>query len=593
MKNLKRVLARVTVLSMLMSVSAFAADYYVDEAFTETELESTYNYAELNAAVDATNATDEADTIHVAEGNYELAATATLEEGLTITGEGKEETTVTITTNNGDGLKITNEDVTISNMHIDGSNITSGGYKSLVNVEADGATISSVSMTGGGMSTWNSSILVEKLTNEETFTLEDSDVTGSFRGILRESCDGNIVIDNSDIDAIYPFNIDGGSDDTAKQGKVTVTDSELHGWTSYSSVDSVTFTNTEFSKGNSGYDVVAAYSDTTFDNCTFDENFNLYVQTTGFEWTIKDTVKDGTLITDNSEDALKGLGFTDSWLWDEEKTTVTVINTPYTVTYVDEDGTQLDSQTYLKRQTVEASSLIPVKASDGVYTYEFAGWSETTDEDGNVTYTAIYTATEIPAADDFIPDYDFSDDSDTTSDDDTPAAPVTQTIEEEATPLAALPEDFTVTEEQATELAVDLGIVEAIEEYVPETVAEHSAVAAVVESLTAGDDNADAAAILAEAGINEGDEVSREQFATVIFALATAQGYDVTARADLSEKFTDAEAVSAFAQEALAWAVEAGIYQGVDVDLLDPQGMLTYEQLILVVSRYLAMISAQ
>ena len=123
--------------------------------------------------------------------------------------------------------------------------------------------------------------------------------------------------------------------------------------------------------------------------------------------------------------------------------------------------------------------------------------------------------------------------------------------------------------------------------------AEHSAVAAVVESLTAGDDNADAAAILADAGINEGDEVSREQFATVIFALATAQGYDVTARADLSEKFTDAEAVSAFAQEALEWAVEAGIYQGVDVDLLDPQGMLTYEQLILVVSRYLAMISAQ
>lgn len=593
MKNLKRVLALVTVLSMLMSVSAFAADYYVDEAFTETELESTYNYAELNAAVDATNATDEADTIHVAEGNYELAATATLEEGLTITGEGKEETTVTITTNNGDGLKITNEDVTISNMHIDGSNITSGGYKSLVNVEADGATISSVSMTGGGMSTWNSSILVEKLTNEETFTLEDSDVTGSFRGILRESCDGNIVIDNSDIDAIYPFNIDGGSDDTAKQGKVTVTDSELHGWTSYSSVDSVTFTNTEFSKGNSGYDVVAAYSDTTFDNCTFDENFNLYVQTTGFEWTIKDTVKDGTLITDNSEDALKGLGFTDSWLWDEEKTTVTVINTPYTVTYVDEDGTQLDSQTYLKRQTVEASSLIPVKASDGVYTYEFAGWSETTDEDGNVTYTAIYTATEIPAADDFIPDYDFSDDSDTTSDDSVVETPAPVTIEEGATPLAALPEDFTVTEEQATELAVDLGIVEAIEEYVPETVAEHSAVAAVVESLTAGDDNADAAAILAEAGINEGDEVSREQFATVIFALATAQGYDVTARADLSEKFTDAEAVSAFAQEALAWAVEAGIYQGVDVDLLDPQGMLTYEQLILVVSRYLAMISAQ
>ena len=248
-----------------------------------------------------------------------------------------------------------------------------------------------------------------------------------------------------------------------------------------------------------------------------------------------------------------------------------------------------------------------VSITGGTIDQDVTGWLNTDaygqDADGTVYSIADRQAEEAARqaaeaeaarlaalANDFTPDFDFSVDADTTPTTET-TAPVTETIEEEATPLAALPEEFT-SEDVAT-LAVDLGLAETIEEYVPETVAEHSAVAAVVESLTAGDDNADAATILADAGINEGDEVSREQFATVIYALATAQGYDVTARADLSEKFTDAEAVSAFAQEALEWAVEAGIYQGDDKGQLNPKDTLTYEQLLLIVSRYLAVISAQ
>jgi len=189
------------------------------------------------------------------------------------------------------------------------------------------------------------------------------------------------------------------------------------------------------------------------------------------------------------------------------------------------------------------------------------------------------------------PVYFYDDSSDDSSDDDTPAAPVTQTIEEEATPLAALPEAFTA--DDVASLAVDLGLAETVESYdfVAETTAE--TVSSVIESLTAGNENADAAAILTDAGITPESVVSREQFATVIYALAGTAGFDMTARADLAEKFTDADAVSAFAQEALEWAVEAGIYRGTSQTTLDPKSTLTYDQLILVVSRYLAMLNAQ
>ena len=232
------------------------------------------------------------DVVSVPAGEFELKSTAVIPAGVALKGAGKDATTFTISTTNGDGVKITNPNVTISDATINGSAITSSNYNSLINVEADGVVIDSVVMTGGGKSTWNSSILVETLTSAQTFTVKNSTISGSFRGVLRESCNANIVIENCDIDAVYPFNIDGGS-----HGTVTVTDSALHGWTSYSGVDSVTFTNCEFSKAKSGYDCVAAYVDTTFDGCTFDSNFDIYAQTTGFTFELEDCTKNGVALT--------------------------------------------------------------------------------------------------------------------------------------------------------------------------------------------------------------------------------------------------------------------------------------------------------
>ena len=246
-------------------------------------------YTTLDAAIAAAQA---GDRIDVFEGTVEISNNVVIPQGVTIKGEGAEKTAVVIASASGDGVKVTNPNVTISNMTIDGSAITSTGYNSIINVKADGVVIDGVVMKNGGKSTWNSSILVEQIGSSATFTVKNSTISGSFRGVLRESCNANIVIDNCDIDAVYPFNIDGGNG-----GTVTVKDSSLHGWTSYSGIDSATFTNCEFSKAKSGYDVVAAYVNTTFTDCEFDSSFDIYAQTSPFTFSIIDCTKDETVLT--------------------------------------------------------------------------------------------------------------------------------------------------------------------------------------------------------------------------------------------------------------------------------------------------------
>ena len=270
----------------------------------------TVEYPTLEEAIAAATS---GDVVEIIVANCGIDKTTAIPAGVTIKGQGKTATTMLIESTDGSGLTLNNANVTLKDMTIDGSQITSGGYKTLVNVRADGCLITDVVMTGGGSSTWNSSILVETLNATKTFTVSNSTISGSFRGVLRESCNANIVINNCDIDAVYPFNIDGGSG-----GTVTVTGGALHGWTSYSGVDEVTFTNVTFSKANSGYDIVAAYVNTTFDNCTMDNKFEIYAQTSNFEFVVNNCTKDGTLITNENFTDL----FSDSDVWNNCLTTV-------------------------------------------------------------------------------------------------------------------------------------------------------------------------------------------------------------------------------------------------------------------------------
>ena len=67
--------------------------------------------------------------------------------------------------------------------------------------------------------------------------------------------------------------------------------------------------------------------------------------------------------------------------------------------------------------------------------------------------------------------------------------------------------------------------------------------------------------------------VTREQVATMLWRYAKAQGKDVSGSADLTA-YADGASVSEWAAEAMAWAVDAGVF-GVGTDVLRPQDNLT------------------
>lgn len=79
--------------------------------------------------------------------------------------------------------------------------------------------------------------------------------------------------------------------------------------------------------------------------------------------------------------------------------------------------------------------------------------------------------------------------------------------------------------------------------------------------------------------------VSREQMVTVMYRVAEARGFDVAATNDLL-KFTDAGDLSDYARAAMEWAVSIGLIKGTDVDKLSPNAEVTREQIALILMRF-------
>ena len=116
----------------------------------------------------------------------------------------------------------------------------------------------------GANSTWDCAIAAKG------GTIMDITVTGAMRGIFMPGANGDLIIDNVVLeDVIYTFNSDAGSKDYS----ITIIETKLYGWTSFSNVhESVTFTDCTFGEGN-GYAFCRPYQNTTFEDCDFEIDF--------------------------------------------------------------------------------------------------------------------------------------------------------------------------------------------------------------------------------------------------------------------------------------------------------------------------------
>ncbi|MCQ2406459.1 MAG: leucine-rich repeat protein [Oscillospiraceae bacterium] len=81
------------------------------------------------------------------------------------------------------------------------------------------------------------------------------------------------------------------------------------------------------------------------------------------------------------------------------------------------------------------------------------------------------------------------------------------------------------------------------------------------------------------------DSITREQMAAIFHRYAKVMGYDVSKKADL-DAFADADSISAYALDAIAWAKEAGLVNGVSDTEICPRGLATREQAAAILHRF-------
>ena len=85
------------------------------------------------------------------------------------------------------------------------------------------------------------------------------------------------------------------------------------------------------------------------------------------------------------------------------------------------------------------------------------------------------------------------------------------------------------------------------------------------------------------------DRITREQVAAILYRLTYAMDIDTSQRVDISG-YPDAANVSAFAIDAMEWAVGTGLIQG-SQGYLNPQGNACRAEAITIMLRYVAFLS--
>ncbi len=197
--------------------------------------------------------------------NKEVELTESIPTGVTIIGNGVD-SVISIPKKEG---VVAGANSTLSNVVINDTAKEGANYTGTVNLNGDGAKIESSVINGSGSATWDAAVAIS-LKKGETAYITDTTINGGFRGVFMGSTSGNVVIDNCVINPkAYTISVDGGSDIN-----ITVTNSTLKGWLSYSNSATVSYDNCKLAS-NGSYAFFRPYSATTLTNCDFETGYEI------------------------------------------------------------------------------------------------------------------------------------------------------------------------------------------------------------------------------------------------------------------------------------------------------------------------------
>ena len=269
-----------------IGITVVATQYTYESDSNNNQYDVNAEYPVISNAdfADAIENADAGSVVDLASGTFQLPSNS-IPAGVTITGAGKENSVLQV--NNG---SITSNDVTIKNIAIQGSGAS--GTSGSLNISGNNTTIENVNYKGQA---GKIAITVSTGDSNSGTVIKDTKITNAFRGIQFWRLSGNSVIDNCVLDISgYTFNIDA----VAPNSTLSVKDSTLNGWTSYTSgIELVTFDNCKF--GLHTYEYLRPYSNTVLTDCEFTSaGYQLNAGgSDAYTITLNNCTKNGTAIT--------------------------------------------------------------------------------------------------------------------------------------------------------------------------------------------------------------------------------------------------------------------------------------------------------
>ena len=269
-----------------IGITVVATQYTYESDSNNNQYDVNAEYPVISNAdfADAIENADAGSVVDLASGTFQLPSNS-IPAGVTITGAGKENSVLQVNKSS-----ITSNDVTIKNIAIKGSGAS--GTSGSLNISGNNTTIENVNYRGQA---GKIAIAVSTGDSNSGTVIKDTKITNAFRGIQFWRLSGNSVIDNCVLDISgYTFNIDA----VAPNSTLTVKDSTLNGWTSYTSgIELVTFDNCKF--GLHTYEYLRPYSNTVLTDCEFTSaDYQLNAGgSDAYTITLNNCTKNGTAIT--------------------------------------------------------------------------------------------------------------------------------------------------------------------------------------------------------------------------------------------------------------------------------------------------------